>query len=187
MITNCSKAIIEMLTQRSKIISTKEQQAVYIYGLECLLNTGLTLLVLLIWGISTNSLLEILIWLTAFSVLRHHTGGYHAPTQFACILSSSLLGISNCLLVNIITFSNLHLLFIYILCLAIILLFTPVKTVKKNLNHKMQIQQKLISSFFLLLGYFAIYIFPARINFSITYAYVCVILLVLISLLKNNF
>lgn len=185
MIKDFSIKIVDMLIKHSGIISDEDQRDIYIYGLECLLNTGITIVILSIWGIITHSLFETLSWIAAFSLLRHHIGGLHAPTQFACILCSVLLGISNYLISIAITITSKHMLFAYLFCLTVCLLFAPIETSKIHLAPPMDIQQKIISILIVLLGYFATPILPASISISITHALLCGVFLLLISKLKN--
>ena len=97
MIYEFSKRTIEYIASLSDQPSDQDQLDVYIYGMECFLNTAIPVILLTICSIMFDSLIETFLWLFAFSLLREYTGGYHASTQFACITSSTMLGIGNTL------------------------------------------------------------------------------------------
>ena len=67
MITTLSKKIAYFLVSASNTEPESDQIEVYIYGLECFLNTVFTILILFVWGLLTNTLLETSCWIAAFS------------------------------------------------------------------------------------------------------------------------
>ena len=88
MITKWAIYIVNQLIKVSRKKINSEQLDIYIYGLECFLNTFITITLLTIWGIFSHSLSSTLLWVLTFSLLRHFIGGVHAPTQLTCILAS---------------------------------------------------------------------------------------------------
>ena len=95
MITKWAIYIVNQLIKVSRKKINSEQLDIYIYGLECFLNTFITITLLTIWGIFSHSLSSTLLWVLTFSLLRHFIGGVHAPTQLTCILASFFLGCIN--------------------------------------------------------------------------------------------
>lgn len=180
MIPVCAKKLTDTLIKHSAIDVELDQREVYIYGLECLLNTGLTVILLTIWGIVTNSLLETLFWIVCFIKFRNYTGGFHAPTQLTCVLSSILLGCSNYFVIELIEPSSALFLIIYLFCAITCLLFAPVETTKKPLTHKLRVHYKLISLSILGVCFLINPFLPIKIGTSISYAFVCTAFLVLI-------
>lgn len=146
MITTLSNKIVHLLTSSSNTEPEPEpeQIKVYIYGLECFLNTGFTVLILCIWGLLTNTLIETCSWITAFSILRHHSGGLHAPTQFSCIASSCLLGISNWLVIEFISYQTIQAWFLCIFCIAICIRYAPIDTSKYELTESIRKKRKIV-------------------------------------------
>lgn len=67
-------------------------QDIYAYAMECLLNTALTFLVILIIGVISNRFLPAVIWMAFFLCIRHFSGGLHAPNHIACFLFSVVVG-----------------------------------------------------------------------------------------------
>lgn len=92
MITKWATSIANKLAELSGEDVSADQLEIYIYGLECFLNTFITIVLLFVWGVLTHTLGYTLIWVITFSLLRHYTGGAHAPTQLTCILGSFFLG-----------------------------------------------------------------------------------------------
>lgn len=180
MITILSKKIAYYLVSASNTEPESDQIDVYIYGLECFLNTGFTILILVIWGLLTNTLLESCCWIAAFSILRHHSGGLHAPTHFSCILSSCLLGISNWLIIKNITYNLTILVIGYLFCIIVCILYAPTDSSKYELTRSMRKKEKIFSLSILIIGFIASLIFKNEISISILYSNICVCILLLI-------
>lgn len=77
----------------------KDKQQIYAYGIECLLNELISDVLLLIAGLITHQLLDLILWWAAFTPVRIHLGGYHASTHFRCITIGTILGICS-LIIN---------------------------------------------------------------------------------------
>ncbi len=88
MITKWATSIANKSAELSGEDVSADQLEIYIYGLECFLNTFITIVLLFVWGVLSHTLGYTLIWVITFSLLRHYTGGAHAPTQLTCILGS---------------------------------------------------------------------------------------------------
>lgn len=186
MITRCSKRIINYLISHAELVHDEEQIEVYVYGLECFLNTAITILLLSVWGIITNSFLETLFWLTAFSLFRHHAGGLHAPNQITCIIISSLLGMSDCFVINKIELNSIQLCAVYLSCIGICILLAPIESSKFELTKKQKKTQKIISITILIAGYLLALILHNHITASITYAFFCSVILILLSKIHSK-
>lgn len=70
-----------------------QNEAVYAYSLECLLNLLFSDLLLFSIALMLHRFPEILVWTISYTLLRVRIGGYHAPTHIRCILSGTLIGI----------------------------------------------------------------------------------------------
>ena len=134
MIYQFSKRTIEYLTSLSGQSTDQDQLDVYIYGLECFINTAVPVTLLTILSLFTECLFETWLWLFVFSVLREYTGGYHASTQFACMTSSTLLGIGNTFISQYINFSSIFVTSCYLLCIIVVLILCPIPSSKKELD-----------------------------------------------------
>lgn len=71
----------------------EDDREVYLYGAECFINEAISDLMLIIGGLIIGHLPEVILWAISFTILRVNLGGYHAPTHFLCILSSTVLGL----------------------------------------------------------------------------------------------
>ena len=84
MIHLLSMSIADYLFHR-KII-TIDKYPVYQYGLEMIISTILGVVLVLLCGVLTGSILHAIIFYLLFVTLRMFTGGYHADTHFMCKL-----------------------------------------------------------------------------------------------------
>ena len=85
MISNLSNMIARYLLQE-KIIE-EHNLPVYTYGLEIIISTMVGVVLILLIGLLTSSLVDAIIFYCLFIVLRFFTGGYHADTHFRCKLT----------------------------------------------------------------------------------------------------
>lgn len=76
----------------------EDDTEVLVYGLECILNTLITTILIVIFGFVSGHLTFCIIWIVFFPVLRSKIGGYHAPKHYLCIISSTSLCIISVLL-----------------------------------------------------------------------------------------
>lgn len=185
MIYRFSKRTIEYLTSLSGQPIGQDQLDVYIYGLECFINTAVPVTLLTIWSLFSKCIFETWLWLFVFSLLREYTGGYHASTQFACITSSTLLGIGNTFVSQHINISSIYVAFCYLMCIIITLILCPIPSSKKTFDTRQRNQYKkqalgIISSCLLLS-----LVLPT--NYALTLMYSCLscILLVVIETISR--
>jgi|GEM_PF-1010375 len=68
---------------KSEIVESDEQ-AVYEYSIEVMLSDFVYLVIALITAISTNAVIETLLFYTGFFSIRKCAGGYHADTYWMC-------------------------------------------------------------------------------------------------------
>ena len=95
MITTISKQISRYLVVNGADASDEEVLA---YGAECFLNEVISTALLIIIGILTNHVLELLIWSVSFCLLRVNLGGLHAASHGWCITAGTLSGASSLML-----------------------------------------------------------------------------------------
>ena len=79
--------LTEMLVKEQ--IIDNEDRPVYVYGLQLLLTSGLTSIVILIIGWWRHQLIWTVCFLIALISLRHYTGGYHASSYGKCFALSN--------------------------------------------------------------------------------------------------
>ena len=90
MIQRISAKIVQALIINSQIDVDDDQKEVYIYGMECFINTAVPVIVLFVWAVYIGCIPETFIWIVSFTLLRKITGGYHASSQMKCIGGSIL-------------------------------------------------------------------------------------------------
>ncbi len=134
MINQFSKQIINLIVAKSKQCVDIEQLEIYIYGLECFINTAVPVIILTIFSIFSNTLFETWLWIIIFSILRKYTGGYHAPSQWICMLSTISLGVINTLVIRYCSLYWTCCILWYIIYAILIIFLCPIKSHKKKLT-----------------------------------------------------
>ena len=86
MIQNIAAFIVERQIKSGKL--TPEDKEVFCYGYEILVSNILHLLLSLAVGIFWGKIIEITIFLAAYTLLRSYAGGYHAPKRIICSIIS---------------------------------------------------------------------------------------------------
>lgn len=177
MITKWAIYIANQLINVSSKKINSEELDIYIYGLECFLNTFITITLLTIWGIFSHSLSSTLLWVLTFSLLRHFIGGVHAPTQLTCILASFFLGCINKWSTVFITQNTC----LYVLLAFMCLLFAPTSNNKVSLSSTQKKLHKIISILIIFTGLLFFYkIGHSNLTATIFYSFLCAIILMLI-------
>ena len=186
MITSLSKKIIEVLITVSKTEPDSETIEVYIYGLECFFNTFLTVFLLMIWSFLTGTIKETGLWIITFYVLRQYSGGFHAKTQFSCIMISYILGMLDGILIMNVHYSRGITWIIIIICNIICAFYAPAKTSKRNFVYSMRKNKKRKVFMILDIGFLIALLLQSEISISIIYANVCVCLLLVLNVVTNK-
>lgn len=126
--------------------------------------------ILCIWGIFTHSFFETLLWIAAFSLIRHYVGGLHAPSELSCIVSSILIGATNYFVIQ---YAKLTL-WTFLFCLLICLFLAPTDTSKLELTQQQKRLFKIKSGFIILIGSATCFLIGENtFTLSIMYAFVC--------------
>lgn len=82
MITSLAQFITGYLIKNNIIDNTKFD--IYIYGFEIMISNIICFSIGLIIGVIFSQLIEIIIFLIVFSLMRRYCGGYHADTYLKC-------------------------------------------------------------------------------------------------------
>ena len=72
--------------------ASAENEEIYAYALECLLNTAFIFSIILILGIIFQRFMITLFWIAFFLPIRHHSGGLHASNHIGCVIFSVSIG-----------------------------------------------------------------------------------------------
>jgi accessory gene regulator B len=143
MITMLSQRISHYLVVNGA--DTNEEE-VLTYGAECFLNQLIANALLVIVGLLTNHVWEVLIWSLSFTLLRVNLGGLHAPSHVWCIVTGTLVGASS---IIISPFLLAHVAISAILALmatvtAIVIAPVPHKNKQHVQRQKKEIKRKVI-------------------------------------------
>lgn len=116
---------------------SEDEKEVVIYGLEIMVSTIVNLLVLLFIGLISNNLLETIIFIGCFCMIRGQAGGYHANSYISCLLCS-IFTYGVIILINpyITQEYNTILIIIAVISYAVILGLAPILNGKRTFSIK---------------------------------------------------
>lgn len=119
----------------NKNIINEDELPVYQYGMQVLICNIAGMLTVLIVGILISRLVESIIFITIYTTLRIYTGGYHARTPLVCnivFLGTYLVTV----MLEALKVNNSVVWIMYLLSCLIILRFSPIENVNKELDEK---------------------------------------------------
>ncbi len=125
-------------------IISQEDYEIYVYGSELLISFTISTVFIALLGLVFNRLVETLLFLTIFIVLRRYTGGYHAPSHFKCKLTTVaiyllVLGLSEWTTMNLINY-----IIIFLFGCAVILSIGPIENPNKQLSFQQKRRNRLL-------------------------------------------
>ncbi len=136
MIAKLAKSTAHFFVEKE--IVNGEDEEVYVYGMELLFSTLFNIVLAVIIGVATSSMLETAIFLAAFISVRQCIGGYHAETHLGCISIFGVVLIAFAVIVKLIPDKFLISISIIsaIVSFILVLLFAPVEHPNKPLSDK---------------------------------------------------
>lgn len=125
MIKKISELIAESMVLHTKL---QEDREIYVYGLQIILNTIISLGIVLIAGYWLHIFCETLLFLFCYCSIRLFAGGFHASSNEKCI-GTFILGylVIIFILFNVNKITNLYLILILCLINTIIAMWAPVE------------------------------------------------------------
>lgn len=132
MISNISRKMVNRLLRKDVI--TREDYEIYLFGLEQLLTTIINLLTCAIIGIAFDSLLQTILFVIVFIVIRSYAGGYHTSTPLRCYVLTTLTIIVSVVALKCIEWNMWILIGLLVIASIVILLFAPVDTENKPID-----------------------------------------------------
>lgn len=165
---------------------------IYVYGIELLISLLISTVLIVAVGIMTHTLLESIIYLTLFSLIRFYTGGYHCMSYLGCNILSVLSYIFS--LFFYFAFecevsSPISAAAVLLLSVGLAAIFAPVKHENKELTQHQQKKYKLISvlmfTLFIPLCYALFCIFGVKQGLIILPACLVIDAAMLASVIKN--
>lgn len=136
MIAKLAKSIAHFFVEKE--IVNSEDEEVYVYGMELLFSTLFNIILAVIIGAVTSSMLETAIFLAAFISVRQCIGGYHAETYWGCISIFGVVLIAFATIVKLTPEAFVIPISIAstIVSFILVLLFAPVEHPNKPLSDK---------------------------------------------------
>ncbi len=166
---------------------------VYIYGIELLISSTISTLVILFIGLLTHTFLESVIFLISFSAIRVYTGGYHSMTYLRCNIISafSYLTIAVFLYLFKDFISNqIVMLSGYILTMLLAIIFAPIKHENKDLSmadiKKYKSLSLLMITVVLAISCVGYYMFKIEAMLIIFPTYLSIDIAMIVSIVKNK-
>lgn len=132
MIGDLSKRIVERLLRNEAIIQSDYE--IYLFGMEQMLTIILDLLTAVIIGIAFGRVLQTIIFMIAFMVIRSYAGGYHASTSFRCYLLTTLTIIITLSAMKFVNLDMVMLISLLVIASIVILIISPEDTENKPLD-----------------------------------------------------
>ena len=126
-------------------IVTRESRDVYIYGIEVLLSSLLSTLLILIIGLALNRFVDTLSFLAVFIGLRSFSGGFHANTYLRCAVVTLSVYFAVILLSFYVKVPQAALLCLAPIGVALLAVAAPVRNPNKHLTESEAIRHKIIS------------------------------------------
>lgn len=130
--------IVNKIILRKEGESSAEELAVLKYGYTVMIEIFLIIIISVIIGVLTNSLVELLLFSLSFILLRTFGGGYHARTAKGCVLISAIITIVFCTTVN--TLKRFYT--VILVCTILIFLITMVGYTPKSATSNETIEKR---------------------------------------------
>lgn len=127
-----SKKIVDRLLDKGAI--HQDDYEIYLFGMEQLLTTILDVLSAIVIGILFGRVLQTIIFVISFMVIRSYAGGYHAATPLRCYVLTILTVILALSAMKYMEWHIFYLLGILMVSSVVILILAPVDTENKRID-----------------------------------------------------
>lgn len=149
-IEKTSEKIVEYLVDSKTVDDTTEIRGFYQYGIEITISSLLNIVLLLIIGLVCGHILDTIIYLPLFILLRRFTGGYHANTYFKCNLIGCITFICVLIIRDIIlrvAMNKTLILIVGVVSIIVILVCCPIENKNKPIPNEKKTKYKLFATF----------------------------------------
>lgn len=187
MFSNLSVFIADKFVEKHIIIS--EDREIYQYGFCQLFSILLNIITVIAFGIAFGMILESIIFLLSYMLIRRYAGGFHAKTPIRCYIYSSVMILLVLLAIKLIINSILISIIIAVTGSVIIFLLSPVEDQNKPLDSTEKLVYRKKTIIYLIFETL-VNIIMMIMNFPMVYkplcmAVFCIGLLVFLGQLKN--
>lgn len=137
--------IVNFITEQDVISDESDVQDFYRYGIEISISSLLNIVLVVIAGILIHHIIESIVFLSLFILIRSFTGGYHADTYFRCNLlmciTFILTVLANCMFSNKLSLSII----IVLICVTelIVSILGPIENKNKPIDDSKKIKLKI--------------------------------------------
>lgn len=113
-----------------------EDKEIYVYGFDCFILSLFQTIILLVIGVITNSIIDSVVFVIVFALIRRYSGGYHAETKIACTIWTSAMLVGAISFVNVVNIGEMKFLIFLMMVFnaIIIILYAPIRNENKPLN-----------------------------------------------------
>lgn len=138
--------IVNFITEQDVISDESDVQDFYRYGIEISISSLLNIVLVVIAGILIHHIIESIVFLTLFILIRSFTGGYHADTYFRCNLLMCTTFILTALANRIFSNKFSLLIIIVLICVTelIVSILGPIENKNKPIDDSKRIKLKII-------------------------------------------
>lgn len=138
--------IVNFITEQDVISDESDVQDFYRYGIEISISSLLNIVLVVIAGILIHHIIESIVFLTLFILIRSFTGGYHADTYFRCNLLMCITFILTALANSIFSNKFSLLIIIVLICVTelIVSILGPIENKNKPIDDSKRIKLKII-------------------------------------------
>ena len=138
--------IVNFITEQDVISDESDVQDFYRYGIEISISSLLNIVLVVIAGILIHHIIESIVFLTLFILIRSFTGGYHADTYFRCNLLMCTTFILTALANSIFSNKFSLLIIIVLICVTelIVSILGPIENKNKPIDDSKRIKLKII-------------------------------------------
>lgn len=162
----------------NKIIEENEKE-ILLYGLQLIISSVIGISLILSFGIIFNKVIETMIFLVTFIIIRMYSGGYHANSYFKCNVTLIIVYLSIIAAISY-TPSNLILqvsIILAIMSIYVFLRFAPVDNENKRLK-KQQLEANRIITLWLLITFYSISLVLYKMYIQLFYTVIVTIFLI---------
>lgn len=132
MLGSLSKKVVDRLLIDES--TKKEDYEIYLFGMEQLLTVIIDFLTAILIGVAFGEVIQTVIFVLSFMILRSYAGGFHASTPFKCYLLTSLTIIAVLSVMKYVEVDLVVLAGIFLVASMIIWVLAPVDTENKTID-----------------------------------------------------
>lgn len=165
MIERCADAVTDWLISHYAV--EEQDRELYVYAVYSFLMTISPLLLSLIFGVMMGMVMQSIILIIPFMVIRKYSGGFHAKNAWSCLICSCLLLIL-CISMTSYIKCGLGLGTVTVMALGSLMVFSPIDSE----NRRLELHEKKRYKYMTIVLAFAFELLSAALYFFHMYTYV---------------